>query len=178
MRPFAFAYLHAQAVIFKQLFLHKQHTYFLIICIFLLPAGGFAQKHDTLETVRVTTKKELNILSSPLPVQVLNSQDISRRNSSSVADALKYFAGIIVKDYGGIGGLKTVSVRSLGANHTGILYDGIALGDAQGGQIDLGKFSSDNLQEIQFNNSGPTELLTPARSFSRKPKLLGYSGSV
>ena len=47
--------------------------------------------------------------------------------------------GVTVKDYG-IGGLKTVSVRSLGANHTTVSYDGIALTDVQSGQIDIGRF--------------------------------------
>ena len=143
----------------------KQHTHFF--CLFvLLPALCAAQKHDTLETIRVLAKKELNVAVTPVPVQVLSNEDISRRNSLTVADAIKYFAGVNVKDYGGSGGLKTVSVRSLGANHTAVLYDGIAVSDAQGGQTDLGKFSIDNLQEIQFNNAGPTEILSTARSFA------------
>lgn len=143
----------------------KLHIYCFLL-FFLPPALCSAQKHDTLQPVRVLVKKELYSAVSPIPVQVLRKEDISRRNSLTVADAIKYFAGVNVKDYGGIGGLKTVSVRSLGANHTGIMYDGIAVGDAQGGQIDLGKFSVDNLQEIQLYNSGPTEILSTARSFA------------
>ena len=100
------------------------------------------------------------------PVQTLNTVDPSKTNSISVADALKHFAGVSVKDFGGIGGLKTVSVRSLGANHTGILYDGIALGNAQAGQIDLGKFSLDNIYEIVMHNSGPSDMLSTAKAFS------------
>ncbi len=125
-----------------------------------------AQKHDTLENVKVITKKNINITNSSTPVQLLNTTDPSRTNSLTVADALKHFAGVTVKDYGGIGGLKTVSVRSLGANHTGVLYDGIILGDAQGGQVDVGKFSLDNIQQIELYNSGPVEILSPAKSFS------------
>ena len=139
-------------------------TLLFAVCI---PVFCTAQKKNTQDTVIVfSSKKILNIAASPAPVQVLYKEDIERRNSLSVADAVKYFAGITVKDYGGIGGLKTVSVRSLGANHTGVMYDGLIMGDAQGGQTDLGKFSLDNLQEIQMFNDGPSDLLMPARAFS------------
>ena len=63
-----------------------------------------------------------------------------------VSDVIKYFSGATVKDYGGIGGLKTVSVRGLGASHTAVAYDGIIITDNQTGQIDLGKFSASQAQ--------------------------------
>ena len=126
----------------------------------------FAQKHDTLSDVRVSAKRNSILAINPTPVQILNTVDPSKTNSLSVADAVKYFAGVSVKDFGGIGGLKTVSVRSLGANHTGILFDGIALGNAQAGQVDLGKFSLDNISQIELQNSGPSDMLSTAKAYS------------
>ena len=111
-------------------------------------------------------------VTSPLPVQILNTSDAFKTNSNSVADALRHFAGVSIKDFGGIGGLKTISVRSLGANHTGILYDGIALGNAQAGLIDLGKFSLDNIYQIELHTGGPSEILSPAKAFSYASLLL------
>lgn len=137
--------------------------FFFLITI---PVICIAQKHDTLQTVKVKTVKVKDIATTTTPLQQLNAAQLSTINSISVADAIKQFAGVQVKDYGGVGGLKTVSVRSLGANHTGVLYDGIAIGDAQGGQIDLGKFPLDNIEQIQLANSNPSELLLPARAFA------------
>lgn len=131
-----------------------------------MPSLSSAQKHDTLSNIKVLAKKNSVSSTSPTPVQILNTVDPSKTNSISVADALKHFAGVSVKDFGGIGGLKTVSVRSLGANHTGILYDGIALGNAQAGQIDLGKFSLDNIYQIELHNSGPSDILSTAKAYS------------
>ena len=68
-------------------------------------------------------------------------------NSFSVADAIRYFSGLQIKDYGGVGGLKTVNIRSMGTNHMGVYYNGIQLGNAQNGQVDLGKFSLENIEE-------------------------------
>ena len=92
-------------------------------------------------------------------------------NSFSVADAIRYFSGIQIKDYGGIGGLKTVNIRSLGTHHVGIFYDGIQLGNAQNGQVDLGKFSLENMEEISLYNGQKSEIFQPAKDF-------GSSGSV
>lgn len=151
--------------IFKQLFLKIISNIFLFI-FFSNPFIGKGQKHDTLQNVKVITKKNINTVTAASPVQILSTIDAYTTNSLTVSDALKHFAGVTVKDYGGIGGLKTVSIRSLGANHSGVLYDGIALSDAQGGQIDLGKYALNNLNQIELYNSGPQEILSPAKAFS------------
>ena len=53
----------------------------------------------------------------------------------------------------------------MGTNHTGVVYDGIALGNAQNGQIDLGQFSLDNVEEISLYNGQKSDILQPARDF-------------
>ncbi len=100
-----------------------------------------------------------------IPVQTLAGEELSRLNSNSVADALRYFAGVQVKDYGGVGGIKTVNIRSMGTNHTGVVYDGVQLGNAQNGQIDLGQFSLDNIEALSLHNGQKSALLQPARDF-------------
>lgn len=71
-----------------------------------------------------------------------------------------------VKDYGGIGGLKTVSIRSLGAQHTAVGYDGIAITDCQTGQIDIGRFSLDNVDQLSLSNGQSDNIFQPARFFA------------
>lgn len=100
-----------------------------------------------------------------VPAQKLEGKELERLNSNSVADALRYFSGVQVKDYGGVGGIKTINVRSMGTNHTSVSYDGIQLGNAQNGQIDLGQFSLDNIEAISLNNGQKSSLLQPASDF-------------
>ena len=59
--------------------------------------------------------------------QVINYKQIQSLPSSSVADALKYMAGVQIKDYGGLGGQKTINVRSLGSQHVGVYLDDIEI---------------------------------------------------
>lgn len=142
-----------------------------------LPLLLHAQK-DTLPVVKILSQEATDISKTTVPVQQLNKKELGAINSLSVADAVKYFSGVLIKDYGGIGGLKTISVRSLGANHTGVMYDGIMLGDAQGGQIDLGRFSLDNIESIKLFLGDPESLLTPARSFASAAVLSLESGTA
>ena len=81
----------------------------------------------------------------------------------SVADAIRYFSGIQIKDYGGIGGLKTVNIRSMGTQHVGVFYDGIQLGNTQNGQIDLGRFSMDNMEAISVYNGQKSNTFQSAK---------------
>ena len=106
-----------------------------------------------------------------IPSQTLSGEQLEKLSAHSVADALRYFSGLQLKDYGGVGGIKTVNIRSMGTNHLGISYDGVELGNAQNGQIDLGQFSLDNVEEITLFNGQKSALLQPASDF-------GHAGAV
>ena len=137
--------------------------------LFSLPARGAdrdAVHADTvpeqLNELVVTGRRPPQVT---IPAQVLSGDELKRLNSNSVADALRYFSGVQVKDYGGVGGIKTVNIRSMGTNHTGVVYDGVELGNAQNGQIDLGQFSLDNIESLSLYNGQKSEILQPAKDF-------------
>ena len=155
--------------------MHSFHktAFLLLFALFVLSNSVVLAQYKTdslqyLPEVVITigsTYKEV------IPAQKLSGEELKTLNSFSVADAIRYFSGVQIKDYGGIGGLKTVNVRSLGTNHVGVFYDGIQLGNAQNGQIDLGKFSLDNIEEISLYNGQKSDILQTAKDY-------GSSGSV
>lgn len=97
--------------------------------------------------------------------QTLRGAELQHLSSLNVADALRYFSGVQLKDYGGVGGIKTINVRSMGSQHTGVYYNGVQLGNAQNGQVDLGRFSLDNIEEIQLYNGQKSDIWQSAREF-------------
>lgn len=147
--------IHAVAVILTVVIGHKAY-------------GQELRDSVALPEVEVTATRPKEEI---IPAQRLDGKQLEKLNSNSVADALRYFSGVQVKDYGGVGGIKTVNIRSMGTNHTGVVYDGVALGNAQNGQIDLGQFSLDNIEAISLYNGQKSEILQPARDF-------GNAGSV
>ena len=126
---------------------------------------SYAQLVDTLKVVEVKARR-IAVDTSLNPAQILTVTQLQRTNSFSVADAVRHFSGVQLKDYGGVGGLKTINVRSLGSLHTSVFYDGTELGNAQNGQVDLGKFSLDNIEVIELYNGQSDKELLPARAFS------------
>lgn len=141
----------------------------------LIYAGnmGYGQVLKT-DTARMHLLREVviktGILSgrdtSATPVQILKGKDLEKVNGLSVADAVRYFSGVQLKDYGGVGGLKTINVRSMGTDHTGVFYDGVELGNAQNGQVDLGKFSLDNIEEVDLYIGQQSTIFQPAAAFA------------
>ena len=116
-----------------------------------------------LNEVVVTARRTAKPLLSATPVQLFTGDKIKELGLQNIADAVRRFSGTTVRDYGGIGGMKTVSVRSLGAHHTSISYDDVAVSNCQAGQIDIGRFSLDNISVLTLTIGEEESLLRSAR---------------
>lgn len=148
-------------------------TVYTALCCQLLSITLYAQQQK-VDTTRVYAIPEIRVsdpyktreVRSASPLQTFSKEELSDLHSLQISDAVKHFAGVTVKDYGGIGGLKTVSIRSLGAQHTAVVYDGIALTDCQTGQVDIGRFSLTNVDRLSLNNGQSDDIFQPARLFA------------
>ena len=162
-------------------------SFFLLLC----PLSMTAQivTNDSTQTIEEVVVKGFripgNVLAST-PIQTLSHTDMERLGIHDMGDALKRFAGVQVKDYGGVGGMKTVNIRGLGAGHTGVTYDGVQVGDCQSGQVDLSRFTLDNLSLVSlqigqedniyqsakaYTSAGLINISTLQGVFDRKPHL-------
>lgn len=142
-------------------------------CLLLFPVSLTAQRAaiDTTRTysipeVVVSDVYQTREVRAAAPTQIFSKEKLKNLNALQLSDAVKHFAGVTVKDYGGIGGLKTVSLRSLGAEHTAVGYDGITLTDCQTGQIDISRFSLDNVDRLSLSNGQSDNIFQPARFFA------------
>lgn len=145
---------------------------YLLPYIYCAATGNIsAQSVDTtavtvLDEVTVTERYDNKETRATAPLQIIHRKDLKGLNVLQVSDAVKHFSGVTVKDYGGIGGLKTISVRSLGAGHTAVSIDGIGMSDAQNGQIDIGRFSLDNVDMLSLTNGQSDRIFQSARQFA------------
>jgi outer membrane cobalamin receptor len=146
---------------------------FASIAFFTLTAtlAGHAQ-NVAVDSAKVHSIAEVSVVANRriardvIPAQELSGEELRRLSAVSVADAIRYFSGVQIKDYGGVGGLKTVNIRSMGTQHVGVFYDGVQLGNAMNGQIDLGRFSMDNMEAISVYNGQKSDILQSARDFA------------
>lgn len=137
----------------------------LLLCLVAAKANGqdeglypmdsiFLPKVDILATRPLATRQQLE------------GAELQALSSTTVADALKYFAGVQIKDYGGLGGLKTINVRSLGAQHVGVYIDGIRITNAQNGTVDLGKFSLSTMESVELYNANKLDECQSASEYA------------
>lgn len=119
---------------------------------------------DTLQTVLVTANSKTRDIKSAAPRYTLEQSSFSRLGVTDIASAVHRLPGITLRDYGGAGGMKTVSVRGMGTQNTGVSYDGIALSDCQTGQIDLQRYTLGSMKAMQLSVAGNDDIFIPARN--------------
>ena len=142
-------------------------SFLLLLC----PLGAIAQtiESDTTQTIKEVVVNGFRISGNVLassPVQTLSHADMERLGIRDMGDALKRFAGVQVKDYGGVGGMKTVNIRGLGAGHTGVSYDGVQVGDCQSGQVDLSRYTLDNISLISLQIGQDDDIYQSAKAYA------------
>ena len=139
---------------------------FVLLSFPIMAVTGQAVSDSLLpEAVTVGMKRDITLRTS-VPVFRLDSTLLRRTGSTDITSALRHLAGVNLRDYGGAGGLKTVSVRGIGATHTAVTYDGMPMADTQGGTIDLSRFAFDLMQSIRLDIADATPLLVPVRSLA------------
>ena len=149
----------------------RQQGKYALTCAFatllslLTPVRGQTgkQHRDSVSTMREVVVKGTR---ENTPHQIITRNQINSLPSNSVADALKYLAGVQIKDYGGLGGQKTINVRSLGSQHVGVYMDGVRITNAQNGTVDLGKYSLTTLESVSLYNANKSERLMMATEYA------------
>ena len=142
----------------------------LFCCALLWAAVVSAQEQDSLFSVLPEVDVVDVVLpaaiTSAVPLRRVSDEDIRRLGFAGVPEVLKYMSGVDVRDYGGVGGLKTVSVRGMGAKHTAVSYDGVVVTDAQSGVVDMGRFPLNGLSAVTLVMGQGGGTLCSAREYS------------
>ncbi len=134
-----------------------------------IPAGDFycmgaeiSETPDTLPTLQVDAMRHSKEITSSTPLFKIDIDRLNNSGISDISEALRTLPGLNLKDYGGAGGLKTISVRGLGAKHSGVMYDGLPLSEIQNGEIDLSRYTLNNLSSLSLSTGGEADIFIPA----------------
>ena len=84
----------------------NRNTIFILLTGFLCGTAAASTAPDSinLDEVTVTAQTYKDVI----PAQTLKGKELDALRTHSVADALRFFSGVQLKDYGGVGGIKTV----------------------------------------------------------------------
>jgi len=125
--------------------------------LLLLPAL-VAANETNLDTLVVTaTRSEKTLATTPLRTQVISRNDIDRRQSKNLADALRELAGIQLQDIHGKPG-ESVRIQGMDSDRVLILIDGRPVAATTGSTVDATQITTYGVERIEVIK-GPASAL-------------------
>lgn len=108
-------------------------------------------------TVTATRGHSL-ITEVPSSVNVIDHEELELKNPQNLAEALQNIPGVTIKDYGGLGNTKSISLRGSSDSQVLVLLDGQRLNNPQSGSIDLNQISLEGIEKIEIVRGGNSAL--------------------
>lgn len=95
---------------------------------------------------------------SSLSMDIISHEDLSLRLATHLSDALEGLRSLQVRDYGGIGAMKTISLRGATAGQTVVVFDGQRLNNPQNGEVDLALIPLEHVKSVEILRGGSSAL--------------------
>lgn len=109
----------------------------------------------TFSTVEITSSRISSTLERSItPTSILNTSQIRSLGVRQTAEVLSFTPSIFIRNYGGVGGLKTISLRGASASQTAIFIDGVRINSTQNGQFDFSGIPASLLEEVEVVRGG------------------------
>ncbi|MFP4527858.1 MAG: TonB-dependent receptor plug domain-containing protein [Candidatus Kapaibacterium sp.] len=130
----------------------------------LAQALAFAgDKQDSVWQMPLVDVVGERILSIPemkySPNSLIGPDQISRSQPWQLSEALDRQTGLFIRDYGGLGGMKSISLRGAASSQTMVMIDGISLSSAQTGMADLSALPVALLESAEIIRGGQSAFL-------------------
>ncbi len=128
----------------------------MALCIFNLANGQTTKELKEVVVQQIKDTFSVNALD-----QHFTKKELQAIPLEDVGVITQKIAGISLKNYGGLGGLKTISFRGISGNHTVVLLNEFALNNQQMGQVDLGSIQTENVENIRFSTISKSDFIYP-----------------
>ncbi len=136
---------------------------FRFLILLLFSSFLFSQQKDTvtykIRALEISSNRILSDVSlNYYPNSLITKKQIQSLGSIQIPDALQYSAGIYIKNYGGLGGMKTVSIRNTSSAQNVVLINGMKLSSTQNSIVDLSNIPLSLFSEIEVIRGGNSAL--------------------
>ncbi len=138
--------------------------------IFLSPVLLAAQperagRRDTLraDTARVYRAPEITVEEESIvtgasrgtqPIALISRERIEAANPDDLSDVIAFAPGVFIRQYGGLGGLRTVSLRGTSSQQTTLLIDGVRYQSSANGALDLSNIPAAAVERVEVSRGG------------------------
>lgn len=132
--------------------------YILIIPVLFLPGLLRAQDSNILDTVIVEDYSIKSPVNYPSSFSTTIYTEDYEGEFETTADLINLAPGTTVRDFGGFGKLKTVSIRGSSNEQVVILLDGIRINNSLGGGVDLSTIPAGIIDRIEVIRGGSSAI--------------------
>ena len=125
------------------------------------PVHADSVRGDTVKLNVVTVIGDTwldNRVDVSVPITSLDRQMLARLAPVAITDALPLIPGAFTRDYGGVGGLKTFSMRGGSSSQSLVVVDGARLSSAQTGTVDLSLIPARLIESLRVIRGGASAL--------------------
>ena len=117
------------------------------------------KKEFKLPTVEVfETRSKSNSAINFSPNKIINKEDIQLVSPMQLSEVLNFSPGVSIRNYGGLGAMKTISIRGTGSMRSLILLDGMPLNSSQNGSFDLNNIAVSMIDNIEIVRGGSSAI--------------------
>ncbi len=129
----------------------------IFIILFLLNSSYlFADVQDSMTVV-----KQIDVIGYRQGIEkqfatssTLQLKELSSMNLIQLTEAIKFITGTFINDYGGLGGLKTVSLRGQSGSQNTVMLDGMKINQTTTGSFDFSILPTSMVNEISIYKGG------------------------
>lgn len=136
----------------------------LIAVLFMMPSSwaNVSARTDT-SAVRAPVTVEADrwltdATGAGMPVVRWDRNTLNRLAPQSLTSILPLIPGVFVQDYGGLGGLKTFSIRGGSASQALVLIDGVRMSSVQNATIDISMLPARFINQVSVVRGGVSAL--------------------
>jgi vitamin B12 transporter len=158
-------------------------NFYLISAVFLLFQTLTLAQKDSVKTVLsdivvTATKTETPYYELGSSVTIINSDDISKKQLTTVVDVLREAPGLTVIQEGGPGKLTNVFMRGADANLTLVICDGVVMNDASSPDngFDFSRLNTNDIEKIEIVR-GPQSTLYGSEAIGGVINIITKHGS-
>lgn len=156
-----------------------------MICVALLVQCGIvisgiaAEDSEQLfsldEIVVIASKFPEKMLDSIASVEVISGKEIEMAQAENLADILRSVSGLEISDYGGVGGVKAISIRGSSPEQVLVMIDDRPVNDSQTGKVDLGLIPASIIEKIEIYR-GPASAIYGANALGGVVNIITKKG--
>ena len=135
--------------------------------IFFFSSNIFCSFLYSQDTIKIISLPEIEVIEQKTksntaldfsPTITIEQEQIQLIGAKQISEVLTFSPGINIQNQGGLGGMKTLSMRGMSSSRTLVLLDGMPLNSAQNGSFDLNNIDVSSIDNIEIIRGGASSL--------------------